>query len=136
VSLTSFRQALAAHLATELEVQFLDGYMDQPVQRQEVGCTYPMDKRRDGDQANDEIIRVGVRFFQRHQAPAGRHSGADPDRVDPARLEQVAELVQEAIADVQTGLGPWFCWWESTEFDWETQGIEVIVGARQFNLAV
>jgi hypothetical protein len=137
VSLTSVRQALAAHLSDTLGVAFVDGYVEGPVHRTELGCSYPITKTRVEDLELDETLTVAVRFFQKFTKPAGRSSGAAGERrVDPARLEEVAELMQVAVTPVHASLGPWLVKWMTTEFDWESQGVELTFEGRQRNLAI
>lgn len=128
--LTTFRKQLERHLEEQLGIPFVSGALDGPLE-QDLGCTFPGSKTEVPGHVQDEDLVVRIRVFLAHP---GQGVELPPD---PAPLEELAEKLQLALKEKQTGLGPWYQRWISTEFDIEEGfGFESYVIARQQNLAL
>ena len=123
MSLTGFRQAVASQLATALDIPFVDGKLDGPVSRQDLGCTFP--GRTEELEGNVDIqqITVYVRVFKRMETNR-RNPQVPPD---PEPLEAIADLIPASLDDIQTAAGPWYFRVVSVEVDMDTQGVEAVV---------
>lgn len=131
--LTQFRKTLAKTLQAELRIDFVDGQLEQAVERKDLGCTWPMSIAEDGARVEIEYDRVGVRIFKALKASAKR-SAQTP--YDPSDLETLAGLLRQVVAQHQTGFGPWSTRVTSVVFDVHSQSIDAIVLATWDNLSV
>jgi hypothetical protein len=130
MSMQSFRQQLAAALKEGLHVDFIDGYVEGPVESKSLGCTYPV---RIAEVASNVLVEqqfVGVRVLK--QLKTKRVYVERPK--DPGELEDLAELLQTVIQANQTGLGPWMLRCTQIDFDLPAWGIEALIIATQANL--
>ena len=131
-TLTEFRQALADLLSTELGITFIDGMLEGPVEKQDLGCTATVAVAED-DRTSivAELVEVRVRIFK---AFTSRKSPTDA--VDPAPFEDLIETVAEIIGSHQTGLGMWFQRVTRAEVDYERHSVTFSVLAETANPSV
>lgn len=128
--MTTFREAVESHLATQLAIPFVSGKLEGP-QRRDIGCTFPAAKSEVPGHVNDEYVFVKVRVFK---AFVQERDPAAP--TDPAALEALAESLQTAMSTVQTGQGPWFNRVTDIEWDMDSYGFEATILGQQSNLGL
>jgi hypothetical protein len=126
-----FRQAIKEILARELEIDFVDGKLEGPVEGSDRGSIFPLTKGENPEAVTEEMLYLVVRVFK---ASETRRATSTP--YDPKELEDLAELVQKIVAKHQTGLGLWFQRVTQVEWDLDRQMIEALVLGVQANPAV
>lgn len=129
MSMTTFRQGVAAVLATATGITFKDGRIIGPVDTGDIGCTYPVDKAEMGGNVDVEEITIRARILKQWQ---GQLDPTVP--VDPAPLEELAETIQSALTGSQTTLGPWFCRVVRVDFDLDSWAVDALVVGWAYNL--
>jgi hypothetical protein len=130
VSLTSFRQLVAAEIAGILDIQtVMNGRVEGPLERYDMVCSWPIRKAEQEDAVDLEDILVAVRVLR-----AWDQERQPEVPFDPAQLEADAEAVQVGSYDIQASAGPWL--WRPTEFafDVEAQRLDIAIYATQRNL--
>lgn len=129
MSLTTFRQAVAADIAAALGIaRVIDGRVEGPAEREDIVCSWPVGKTESRDSAHLEEIEVAVRVlkaFRQERDPKKPH--------DPAPLEAALEAIQAGSSDIQASAGPWF--WRPVELtiDMDAQAVDVRVVGTQWN---
>lgn len=131
VSLTSLRQAVAELLAAELDIEFVDGKLEGPVEGKDLGCSFPVRLAEQADLIQAQDVFIGIRVFK-----AARTKQTSARAFDPAPLEELAELIQQALQKHQTGYGAWYQRVIEVEFDHELRMVEALVLAPRDNPAV
>lgn len=130
-ALDTFVEQLRAELQTALGIELVPGMLNAR-QKRELGSVWASGKTKVDDMAVDEVIEARVRVYQPFDE-SFRRNAEKP--VDPDRLYELADAIQTAIRSRRATLGPWILSWQSTEIDLEDQGLEVVLTARQANLA-
>lgn len=131
MSMTSFREAVAAMLSAELGIDFVPGRIEGPVEGKDLGCTFPLRVSEEQGFIQQQNLFVGVRVFK-----AARTRQSPSKAFDPAPLEELAEQIQLALAKHQTGYGAWFQRVTEIEFDSELRMVEAAVLGVQQNPAL
>lgn len=130
MSLTTFRQAVAARAGTALSIAtVLDGKLEGPVQRRDVVCSWPARKGELPDDADLEELEVFVRVLTAYVQRVD-----DETPWDPGPLETIAETLQAGLDDIQTAAGPWFFRLVEVEIDVDRQSVTGRVLGWQRNL--
>ena len=128
VTSTVFREAVAAHLAEALGVRFESGQIAGPIERRDLGCSFPAFEEENSDNTIEEILTITVRVFQAYVQQTAAEKPADP-----AKLEGWSLAIKTALMEPWGSLGVWFARVTRVEYDMETQGIEVTIIGWQDN---
>lgn len=126
--LTAFRRELADVLENALGIPFTLRYLHNPQFEREVGCVFPAGSAPHPEFRMTEQLRVGVRVYGLFQPETDPALG-----IDVERLEQLEQLMKDAIGANQKGLGPWFQVWDGTDYDLEAMMFEALIVAEQEN---
>lgn len=130
-TLTTWRENVREQLQTELQKTYGNGFevvsaqLIGPFDEKDVGCIWIADARIEPDTAQ-QLINVRVRVFRQWAA-------VEPYGKDPAELEEIPDLINNALVAIQVSAGLW--WFSIAEFeiDHESWGTEVGILARREN---
>lgn len=129
MSMTSFRQTVAAQVATAVSIAtVVDGRVDVSPERDLV-CSWPSEIREIDGQADEEELEVFVRVCKQ---ALQQHDPAVP--IDPGPLETIGEQIQTGLVAGQTTSGPWFLRPDQILFDTDARTVTARVVGRQYNL--
>lgn len=93
---TAVRLAIRDELAADLAIEFVDGKLDGPVERRDLGCSWTEDVNQDAENALYVWATIMIRVFKNYTL------SRDPERpFDPAILESLALRIQTSLADKQ-----------------------------------
>jgi len=124
VSLTDIRQGLQDYLQAQLQVRFVAGIIDGPVEDQDIGCAWTTGGAR-ADDAESEDVTIHVRLLR-------QYSETTPALRDPAQLEADVDAVKAALKGIQSSLaGAWFFSVVEWESDLETNATEYVITCRR-----
>jgi len=119
--LTDFRLAVTEAVQQVTGIEVLPGRFDGPVAETDLGCAYPVRQEERSSNVTEQELSVRVRLF----VVPNPEPGHPPD---PARLEELVQIVQEALDDDQDLGGVWFFRLTEAEYDLRQFGVEM-----QFN---
>lgn len=124
---------LAGELGKSLTIKLVPGLLEGPNQwsaEEWIGSVSLARVQENAANVSELDVYLLARFF----APFSSQGTISPNEpYDPAKLEAMAVLVQQAVARNQTGLGAWYQRVTQIEFDNETQGIQATIFARTDN---
>lgn len=123
-ALTLFRQAVQTQLQTALGIEFVPGRVDGPVQRQDLGCVWPVGVVEREENVGEQILTVQARVFKKYVENA--RDSSKP--YDPVELEQLQDDATEALDDIQTtAAGVWFFRVTEREILYDDRGVELTI---------
>lgn len=128
MSLTSFRETIAATLSNGLGIPFVPGKLEGP-QKHDIGCTFPDRKGEFPENVDLEQLQIFVRVYKKFE----RSRNQERPR-DPAELEAIAEQIQTLLYPQQTSAGPWFFRVTEIEFDMDDNGLQALIVSWESNL--
>lgn len=126
--MSSFADVCTA-IVDELAIDFQDytverGWSDEPSDKINRAYVWGAGKRRNPDNAHEELIDIGIRLFPNFQQPRGTPR-------ETATFEDAAERLQTALKDKQTTIpqaaGCWFMDVDEITIDQELQMVEARV---------
>lgn len=130
-TLTTWRENVRAKLQTELQKTYGTGFevvssqLVGPFDEKDVGCIWIADARIEPETAQ-QLINVRIRVFR-------QWTPVEPYGKDPAELEQIPDLVNNALLAIQVSAGLWWFSLAEFEIDHESWGTEVGILARREN---
>jgi hypothetical protein len=141
MSLTSFRQAVAAELQADLRASGLVGAttfkilpgepLAGPKDTTHGYCWAPA-RAENEDNANQEHLELRVRVYKRY---TGRQQPSPTRVIDPSDLEALGEAIYESLREKQAAdFGVWFLRCVATEIAAAERYVEVTIVALQSNL--
>ena len=133
-SLRQLREALQTELQNDLNIPFVAGKIDGPIENRDLGCAWGAGVEEVAGQVNDQTMLVNVRVFKRW------NQQIDPEvpNHDPGPLEDLGEAIQAAIEDKQATLAPsavWFCRVTGFDIDIDTNSVEARVLGYRANVS-
>jgi hypothetical protein len=130
--LTDFRVALQQQLSDALEIDFVAGRLEGPIESRDLGSCYVQRVSEVSGNIQEQDMIAIVRVYKKFNPPQ------DPEHpYDPAPLELVLDQLQASVKAHQTGLpSSWFQRLVSGEIDPADQGVEVAIIGRGSNPAV
>lgn len=130
MSLTSVREAVRDQLAADLGITFVDGRLEGPAERRDLGCCWTDGLVEDSDDANHQVVTIVARAFLRYER------SREPEKpIDPAPLEALAEKMQASVRAQHSIAGVDFARAVRVSVDMDRRGVEVEVQVWMSNLA-
>jgi len=130
-ALTTTRQAIANALKGNLTLpaNFIDGRLEPPVERGDVGCTWIASTREVAGRVDVEEVTVAIRLLSATQRSRGAKRA-----LDPAKLEQWRDDVATLLSQSQTTLGGWYLRVTGSTLEPRTGVVDVTVAVWQDNV--
>lgn len=130
-TLTAWVEVVRSKLQTELQSVYGNGFevahaqLFGPYEDRDIGCIWIGSAEIDPETAAQNLD-VRVRVFRQWTL-------IEPHGKDPAELEEIPDIVNNALSAIQVGAGIWFFSIQGFECDHETWGTEVAILARREN---
>lgn len=128
---TLTRQAIAAALSGQLTLpsSWVNGRLEPPVERGDVGCTWVAGSREIAGRVDVEELTIAVRVL----SATARGRGAKR-ALDPAKLEQWRDDILVTLSAQQTTLGGWYLRVTNTSIDPRLGLVDASVAVWQDNV--
>ncbi len=130
-TLTTWRESVRVQLQTELRKTYgndfdvVSAQLTGPFEDRDVGCIWIARAEIEPETAQ-QLIEVRIRVFR-------QWTPVEPYGKDPAELEVIPDIVNNALTAIQVGLGIWWFSIREFEIDHESWGTEVGILARREN---
>ena len=128
-TVTGVRSLIRDELAGELGVEFVDGKLEGPVERQDIGCVWAEGAQEQEDNVLYQWVTIMARVFLNYTM---NRRGTRP--LDPLPLEDLAERIQLSLRDKQaTEFGCEQLTVTGYGIDHERQAVEVTIMVNMLN---
>jgi len=130
-TLTAWRENVRTALQTQLRVTYGSGFdvvaaqLTGPFEERDVGCIWVAKAEIEPETAQ-QLIDVRIRVFR-------QWTPIEPYGKDPSELEEIPDLVNNALLAIQVSAGLWWFSIQGFEIDHESWGTEVAILARREN---
>jgi len=130
-TLTAWLENVRSHLETQLRGTFGDDFevihaqFTGPVEDKDIACIWIAQGEIEAETAQ-QLINVRIRVFRQWAA-------IEPYGKDPAELEVIPDIVNNALSAIQVSAGLWWFSIQEFEVDHESWGTEVGILARREN---
>lgn len=119
MSLTTVREAMRDQLAADLGIPFVDGRIEGPVERRNLGCCWTDGVVEDESDVNHQVVTIVARAFLRYD-----RSREPESPIDPAPLEHLAERIQLSVRSQHSIAGVDFARAVRVGINMERRGVE------------
>jgi len=129
--LTTWRENVRLQLQTQLRTVYGSSFdvvpaqLTGPFEERDVGCIWVAKAEIEPETAQ-QLIDVRVRVFR-------QWTPIEPYGKDPAELEEIPDIVNNALLAIQVSAGLWWFSIQGFEIDHESWGTEVAILARREN---
>ena len=130
-TLTTWVETVRAKLETELRATYggnfevVHAQLVGPYEDRDIACIW-VEKAEIEAETASQALDVRVRVFR-------QWSLVEPHGLDPAQLEVIPDIVNNALTAIQVGAGIWFFSIQGFQIDHESWGTEVVILARREN---